>query len=164
MTILAMSADSHVTEPGDCYVDRIDARFRERAPVATTDDTMGAVMVVDNDHSRVPYGMIAAAGRPAEVIGPFEHVGWDELHPGGWDPAAVASRGWQASLTVLRAAAEALIVVVAFSWWLVPFVALGAYFWVHRRRTPAATSPSAASPSGPAPSGPATSGPAAAQA
>jgi len=45
-------------------------------------------MVVDNDHSRVPYGMIAAAGRPAEVIGPFEHVGWDELHPGGWDPAA----------------------------------------------------------------------------
>ena len=83
---------------------------------------------------------------------------------GGWDPAAVASRGWQASLTVLRAAAEALIVVVAFSWWLVPFVALGAYFWLHRRRTPAATSPSAATPSGPAPSGPATSGPAAAQA
>jgi hypothetical protein len=78
----------------------------------------------------------------------------------GWDPLGVASRGWQASLTVLRAAAEALIVVVAFSWWLIPFVALAAYLWLHRRRTPAAATP----PSGPAPSGPATSGPAPAQA
>ena len=56
-----------------------------------------------------------------------------------WDPVRVAQRGWQASLTLLRGFAEVLIVVVAFSWWLVPFVALGAYFWLHRRRTPSAT-------------------------
>ena len=49
---------------------------------------MGAVMDIDNGRSRIPYGMIAAAGRPAEKINPFIHVGWDELHPGGWDPAA----------------------------------------------------------------------------
>jgi hypothetical protein len=78
---------------------------------------------------------------------------------GGWDPIGVAARGWQASLAVLRGAAEALIVVVAFSWWLIPFIALGAYAWLHRRRT-AAPVASAATPSGPAPSGPATSGPA----
>lgn len=88
MTLLAISADSHVTEPGDCYVDRIDPKYRDRAPVAATDDTMGAVMVVDNGRSRVPYGMVAAAGRPVESISPFTYVGWDELHPGGWDPAA----------------------------------------------------------------------------
>jgi predicted TIM-barrel fold metal-dependent hydrolase len=88
VTIYAISADSHVTEPGDCYLPRIDPRFRERAPVAVTDDTMGAVMDVDNGRSRVPYGMVAAAGRPVERIGPFEHVGWEELHPGGWDPVA----------------------------------------------------------------------------
>jgi predicted TIM-barrel fold metal-dependent hydrolase len=86
--VFAISADSHITEPGDCYVDRIDPRFRDRAPVATTHDTMGAVMVVDNGASVVPYGMVAAAGRPWERIGPFEHVGWDELHAGGWDPVA----------------------------------------------------------------------------
>ena len=28
MTLLAISADSHVTEPGDCYVDRIDPKYR----------------------------------------------------------------------------------------------------------------------------------------
>jgi predicted TIM-barrel fold metal-dependent hydrolase len=49
---------------------------------------MGAVMLIDNGRSRVPYGMIAAAGRPAESIHPFNHVGWEELHPGGWDPEA----------------------------------------------------------------------------
>ncbi|HEY7134536.1 MAG TPA: amidohydrolase family protein [Acidimicrobiia bacterium] len=88
MALYSISADSHVTEPGDCYLPRIDPRFRDRAPIAVTDDTMGAVMDVDNGRSRVPYGMVAAAGRPVEKIGPFEHVGWDELHPGGWDPVA----------------------------------------------------------------------------
>jgi Domain of unknown function (DUF4349) len=73
--------------------------------------------------------------------------------PTGWDPIAIAARGWQASLTVLRGVAEALIVVVAFSWWLIPFALLGAYIWQHRRRTPtaAATPP----PTGPAPTAPA---------
>ncbi|MCD9622964.1 amidohydrolase family protein [Rhabdothermincola salaria] len=88
MTLLTISADSHITEPGDCYVDRIDPRFRDRAPVAVTDERMGAVMIIDNGASMVPYGMVAAAGRPWDRIGPFEYVGWDELHPGGWDPEA----------------------------------------------------------------------------
>ena len=88
MTLLSISADSHVTEPGDCYVDRIDPSFRDRAPYAATDETMGAIMVIDQGRSRVPYGMIAAAGRPVDAIGPFVFVGWDELHPGGWDAAA----------------------------------------------------------------------------
>ncbi len=88
MTLLTISADSHVTEPGDCYVDRIDPRYRDRAPRADTDEKMGAVMVIDEGRARIPYGMIAAAGRPVESIHPFNFVGWDELHPGGWDPKA----------------------------------------------------------------------------
>ncbi|MBM3671374.1 MAG: amidohydrolase [Actinobacteria bacterium] len=87
MALFTISADSHVTEPGECY-ERIDPKFRDRAPRATTDDRMGAVIDIDNGRSRIPYGMIAAAGRPAESIHPFVFVGWDELHPGGWDPAA----------------------------------------------------------------------------
>ena len=62
---------------------------------------------------------------------------------GAWDPFAVAQRGWQASLTLLRGVAEAVIIVVAFSWWLVPFIALGAYVWLHRRRPTAPTAPAA---------------------
>ena len=33
---------------------------------------------------------------------------------GAWDPAAVAARGWHASLTLLRGVAEVLIIAVAF--------------------------------------------------
>jgi Domain of unknown function (DUF4349) len=58
------------------------------------------------------------------------------LTGGAWDPIRVAQRGWQASLTLLRGFAEVLIVVVAFSWWLIPFAALGGYVWLRRRRIP----------------------------
>jgi hypothetical protein len=56
---------------------------------------------------------------------------------GGWNPLAVAQRGWQASLAVLRGVAETVIIVVAFSWWLLPFLGVGAYL-LWRRRHPAA--------------------------
>jgi hypothetical protein len=62
---------------------------------------------------------------------------------GVWNPIATALRGWQASLSVLRVAADALIVVLAFSWWLVPFAALATYLVIHRRR-PVAVQPPAA--------------------
>ena len=58
---------------------------------------------------------------------------------GAWDPLAVALRGWQASLAVLRGVAEVLIVAIAFSWWLVPFAVGGAYARLRPRRAPAPT-------------------------
>ena len=91
MTLLAISADSHVTEPGDCYVDRIDPKFRDRAPVATTDDTMGAVMLIDNGRSRIPYGMVAAAGRPPETINPSPTSGGTSCTPAGGIPRLACS-------------------------------------------------------------------------
>ena len=60
----------------------------------------------------------------------------------GWNPLQIAQRGWQASLTVLRSVAEVLIVVVAFSWWLVPLAGLGLYIW--QRRRPRPTTPASA--------------------
>ncbi len=54
MTLTAVSADSHVTEPGDCYLPFIDPAYRDRAPVSLTHDMMGAVMSVDNGRSRDP--------------------------------------------------------------------------------------------------------------
>jgi Domain of unknown function (DUF4349) len=60
-----------------------------------------------------------------------------------WNPFALAARGWQASLTVLRGIAEVLILVVSFSWWLAPLGVLAWYVWQQRRRTrptPAAAS------------------------
>lgn len=88
MSIVAVSADSHVTEPGDCYLPYIDPKYRDRAPVAITHDVMGAAMSIDNGRSTVPYGMIAGAGRSWDQISPSIFVDWDELHPGGWDGPA----------------------------------------------------------------------------
>ncbi|HEV2309076.1 MAG TPA: amidohydrolase family protein, partial [Acidimicrobiia bacterium] len=88
MTLFTISADSHVTELGECYLDNIDPRFRDRAPRSATDDQMGAVILVDEGRARIPYGMIAAAGRPVEDINPYHYTPWEQLHPGGWDPEA----------------------------------------------------------------------------
>ncbi len=88
MTLLSISADSHIVEPGDCYVDRIDPRFRDRAPIGVTDDAVGAMMDVDRGRSRVALGMLSAAGRPADLLNLSHYVGWEGLYPGGSDPNA----------------------------------------------------------------------------
>src|SRR5207245_11159999 len=44
------------------------------------------------------------------------------LSGGAWDPFAVAQRGWQSSLMLLRGVAEAVVIVVGLSWWVVSFL------------------------------------------
>jgi uncharacterized protein len=82
-----ISADSHVTEPADTYVDRIDPRFRDRAPHLVRDDKAGDIFMIPGMKTPVPMGLVAAAGKPAEKITVFG-VKWEELHRGGWDPEA----------------------------------------------------------------------------
>jgi len=81
------SADSHITEPPGCYVDRIDPAFREQAPYMHHDDTSGDLFVIPGMSKPVPMGLVAAAGKPAEEITVLG-VNFDELHRGGWDPEA----------------------------------------------------------------------------
>ena len=42
-----ISADSHITEPPNTYVDRIDATFRDRAPHIVHDPQRGDLFVID---------------------------------------------------------------------------------------------------------------------
>ncbi len=59
---------------------------------------------------------------------------------GSLTPAEAFENAWQASLTVLSGIAIGALVVVAFSWWLVPplvALAIGARWWTNR--TPRAT-------------------------
>jgi hypothetical protein len=64
--------------------------------------------------------------------------------PVGWNPSATAERGWNASLRVLRAVADVVILAVAFGWWLVPFAAVAAYAGLRlRARTLEAPRPEA---------------------
>ena len=56
-----ISADSHITEPPNCYVENIDPAFRERAPRVVSLDKMGDTYVVEGMKTPVPLGLIAAA-------------------------------------------------------------------------------------------------------
>jgi len=83
-----ISADSHVTEPPDTYVDRIDPKYRDRAPRLDYHDQLGAVMLIDNGKSLVPYWLVAAAGRPTEQVRLDSRKRWEDLWQGGYDPVA----------------------------------------------------------------------------
>lgn len=82
-----VSADSHITEPPDCYVKHIAPSFRDRAPYLKHIDGAGDVFVIEGMKVPVPMGIVAAAGKPAEEIR-MMGTRFDELHRGGWDPDA----------------------------------------------------------------------------
>ena len=62
MTQLPISADSHITEPPDCYREHIETGYRERAPHVVRDPKFGDVYVVEGMKQTVPMGLVAAAG------------------------------------------------------------------------------------------------------
>jgi hypothetical protein len=83
-----ISADSHITEPPNTYIDFIDPAFRDRAPkLVDGGEQLGDIFVIDGMQRPIPMGLVAAAGKPAEEIR-FMGVRFDDLHRSGWDPAA----------------------------------------------------------------------------
>jgi predicted TIM-barrel fold metal-dependent hydrolase len=83
-----ISADSHITEPPGTYIDRIDPKFRDRAPRMEYHEQLGDVMLIDNGKSLVPFWLVAAAGRPTEEVRLDSGKRWEQLWRGGWDPVA----------------------------------------------------------------------------
>jgi predicted TIM-barrel fold metal-dependent hydrolase len=82
-----LSADSHITEPPGTYVERIDPRFRDRAPRMIFHEKLGDAFVIEGYPTPIPMGLVAAAGKPPEEIRAMG-VRFDEMHRGGWDPEA----------------------------------------------------------------------------
>jgi predicted TIM-barrel fold metal-dependent hydrolase len=79
-----ISADSHITEPPNCYVDFIDAKYRERAPTMKRLPSVGDAFVIDGMSQPVPMGLVAAAGKdPSQIT--TDGVAFDELWRSGWD-------------------------------------------------------------------------------
>ena len=85
--ILAVSADSHIVEPPNCYVDYIDPAFRERAPrIRRNPSTGGDAFYIEGFAKPVGLGLLAAAGIEGKDI--KASSSFAELHRGGWDPKA----------------------------------------------------------------------------
>ena len=86
MPATVISADSHVTEPPDTYLPRIDAKYRDDAPRMIQDER-GDVFHIPGMKVPVPMGLVAAAGKLPEELTTFG-VKFEDLHRGGWDPVA----------------------------------------------------------------------------
>jgi predicted TIM-barrel fold metal-dependent hydrolase len=87
MSYPIISADSHVTEPANTYVDYIDARWKEKAPQMRYVDKLGDAFFIDGFSRPIPMGLVAAAGKPPEEIR-ITGVRFEDMHRGGWDPTA----------------------------------------------------------------------------
>jgi uncharacterized protein len=81
-----ISADSHIVEPGNCYIDYIDPAFRDRAPIIVeAPDNGGDRFKVEGMPDLIPLNTLAAAGKRPEDIR-LEGDKFEALHRGGWDP------------------------------------------------------------------------------
>ena len=85
-----ISADSHVNEPGDLWVERIDKQFRDRAPRVVENlsgQRPGAYFVLEGiPPIHLAQGM-GAGKKPEELPQFFQTSTYEDRRPGGWDPA-----------------------------------------------------------------------------
>jgi predicted TIM-barrel fold metal-dependent hydrolase len=79
-----ISADSHVVEPPDLWLKRIDRRFLERAPRLVREGDSDFVLFEGT--TRCGLGTLAAAGRKPEELG--EGGRWEDVRRGAHDPFA----------------------------------------------------------------------------
>ncbi len=87
MTKRPISADSHITEPPDCYTKFIDPAWRTRAPHVVRDANGSDIYVVEGLTTKIAMGLIAAAGKPAEEL-TMGGATYETMHRGGWDAKA----------------------------------------------------------------------------
>ena len=83
---IVISSDSHVFEPPDLWTERIDAKFRDRAPHM---ERVGEVdqLVVEGDQMIAGIGLISNAGARFEAPETISaHGRFDDVHTGGYDP------------------------------------------------------------------------------
>ena len=81
-----ISADSHVLEPGNLWIDRVDRKFREQAPRVLEQD--GSWSLVAPGITPVPISSLSAAGKSSEELREHMGKGYEAARSSGWDPAA----------------------------------------------------------------------------
>ncbi len=84
-----ISSDSHVSEPPDLWVERIDRKYRDRAPkiALNPEGQQGAYFIYEGfPPHNLAIGL--GAGRTPEELAAFLNTGtYADARPGGWDPA-----------------------------------------------------------------------------
>ena len=84
-----ISSDSHMSEPLDLWVERIDKAYRDRAPRPIVDPA-GKEMTLMTYEGLPPHPIgigVAASKNVGDKGGPLANGGYGDARPGGWDPA-----------------------------------------------------------------------------
>ena len=85
-----ISADSHVNEPSNLWVEGIDKEFRDRAPRVVDNppgQRPGSYMILEGvPPIHLAQGM-GAGKKPEELPKFFQESTYKDARPGGWDPA-----------------------------------------------------------------------------
>jgi hypothetical protein len=79
-----------VSEPPDLWIERVDRKYRDRAPrlVVNPPGQEGAYFIYEG-HAPHPIGIGLGAGKIAEELAEFLTKGtYADARPGGWEPAA----------------------------------------------------------------------------
>jgi len=85
-----ISADSHVNEPADLWLERIDKRFRDRAPRVVDDipgRPPGSYLVLEGLPPVHLSQGLGAGKKPEELAAFFQAATYKDARRGGWDPA-----------------------------------------------------------------------------
>ena len=85
-----ISADSHVNEPADLWVERIEKEFRDRAPRVVENlpgQRPGSYLILEGVPPIHMAQGIGAGKKPEELPKFFEESTYKDARPGGWDPA-----------------------------------------------------------------------------
>ena len=82
-----ISSDSHVCEPPDLFIDRIDKKYLDDAPRVVNDPKRGDVYEIKGLKKAIPLSLVSAAGQPPEKLS-AKGARFENLHKGGWDTAA----------------------------------------------------------------------------
>jgi predicted TIM-barrel fold metal-dependent hydrolase len=89
MSELVISADNHLIDPKDLYVERMPKEFRERAPRVMRGADGGDGWSFDGRPPARTFGLEAVAGQP-DHQGNYRPTGmkWEDILPGNYDGAA----------------------------------------------------------------------------
>jgi uncharacterized protein len=83
-----ISADSHMTEPGDLWVQRLDNKYRDDAPRVVKNDkpTGPAYLFVGPGIHPLAVAASFAAGKGGSELREHMKHGYEAARPSGWDP------------------------------------------------------------------------------
>ncbi|HEV3111423.1 MAG TPA: amidohydrolase family protein [Candidatus Binataceae bacterium] len=82
-----VSADSHVVEPPDLWLKRIDRRYLDRAPRVVREQNGDTFVCADADMGRMGIGTSATAEKKSQDIA-LDNERWENVLPGSYDPFA----------------------------------------------------------------------------